>query len=72
MVESDDLTCTKEGHLCRAGADFDREVAKHVYLAGTISELARRRAEFASTMRHQGFEGLIALLKRKSEELARS
>jgi phospholipid transport system substrate-binding protein len=43
-----------------------------VYLAGTISELARRRAEFASIMRHQGVDGLIALLKRKSEELAGS
>jgi phospholipid transport system substrate-binding protein len=31
-----------------------------VYLAGTVSELARRREEF----------GRIALLKRKSDELA--
>ncbi len=41
-----------------------------VYLAGTISELARRRAEFASIIRRQGVNGLIALLKRKNEELA--
>ena len=41
-----------------------------VYLAGTISELARRRAEFADIIRHEGIAGLIRLLKRKSEELA--
>lgn len=43
-----------------------------VYLAGTISELARRRDEFASIIRHQGVDGLIALLKKKNEELAGS
>jgi phospholipid transport system substrate-binding protein len=43
-----------------------------VYLAGTISELARRRAEFASIIRRQGVDDLIALLKRKNEELAGS
>jgi phospholipid transport system substrate-binding protein len=43
-----------------------------VYLAGTISELARRRAEFASIIRRQGVDGLIALLKRKNEKLAGS
>ncbi len=41
-----------------------------VYLAGTISELARRRDEFGSIIRHQGVDGLIALLKKKNEELA--
>lgn len=43
-----------------------------VYLAGTISELARRRDEFGSIIRNQGFDGLIALLKKKNEELAGS
>jgi phospholipid transport system substrate-binding protein len=43
-----------------------------VYLDGTISELARRRAEFASIIRSQGVDGLIALLKKKNEELAGS
>ncbi len=43
-----------------------------VYLDGSISELARRRAEFASIMRSHGFDGLIALLKKKNEELAGS
>jgi phospholipid transport system substrate-binding protein len=41
-----------------------------VYLAGTISELARRRDEFGSIIRRQGVDGLIALLKKKNEELA--
>jgi phospholipid transport system substrate-binding protein len=43
-----------------------------VYLDGTISELARRRDEFASIIRSRGVDGLIALLKRKNEELAGS
>jgi phospholipid transport system substrate-binding protein len=43
-----------------------------VYLDGSISELARRRDEFASIMRNQGVDGLIALLKKKNEELAGS
>lgn len=43
-----------------------------VYLAGSISELARRRDEFASIIRSQGVDGLIALLKKKNEELAGS
>jgi phospholipid transport system substrate-binding protein len=43
-----------------------------VYLDGSISELARRRAEFASIMRSHGVDGLIALLKKKNEELAGS
>lgn len=43
-----------------------------VYLAGTISELARRRDEFGSIIRNQGVDGLIALLKRKNQELAGS
>jgi phospholipid transport system substrate-binding protein len=43
-----------------------------VYLDGTISELARRRDEFASIIRTQGVDGLIALLKKKNEELAGS
>ncbi len=43
-----------------------------VYLDGSISELARRRDEFASIMRSQGVDGLIALLKKKNEELAGS
>ena len=41
-----------------------------VYLAGTISELARRRAEFSSIIQTQGVDGLIALLKTKNAALA--
>ncbi|MGE0119908.1 MAG: ABC transporter substrate-binding protein [Dongiaceae bacterium] len=43
-----------------------------VYLAGTISELARRRDEFASIIRSHGVDGLIALLRKKNQELAGS
>lgn len=43
-----------------------------VYLAETISELARRRDEFANVIRNHGIDGFIALLKKKNEELAGS
>lgn len=42
-----------------------------IHLDGNISELARRRDEFASIIRKDGIAGLLAILKRKSEELAR-
>lgn len=37
-----------------------------VYLSGTISELAARRADFASTLRTQGVPGLIIALNNKA------
>lgn len=37
-----------------------------VYLSGTISELAARRADFASTLRAQGVPGLITALNNKA------
>lgn len=43
-----------------------------VHLDGSISELARRRDEFASIIRRDGVAGLIVALKKKTEELARS
>lgn len=43
-----------------------------VYLTGTISELATRRAEFASVLRSQGVDGLIAALNSKAPIEARS
>jgi phospholipid transport system substrate-binding protein len=41
-----------------------------VYLSGTISELAARRADFSSTLRAQGVPGLIAALNKKALTLA--
>jgi phospholipid transport system substrate-binding protein len=41
-----------------------------VYLNGTISELAARRADFSSTLRTQGVPGLIAKLNNKALTLA--
>ncbi|HKW52563.1 MAG TPA: ABC transporter substrate-binding protein [Stellaceae bacterium] len=43
-----------------------------VYLTGTISELATRRAEFTSVLRSQGVDGLIDALNRKAPIAARS
>lgn len=41
-----------------------------VYLSGTISELATRRADFSSTLRTQGVPGLITALNNKALTLA--
>ena len=41
-----------------------------VYLSGTISELAAKRADFSSTLRAQGVPGLIAALNNKALTLA--
>jgi phospholipid transport system substrate-binding protein len=43
-----------------------------VYLTGTISELATRRAEFTSVLRSQGVDGLIDALNSKAPLAARS
>jgi phospholipid transport system substrate-binding protein len=40
-----------------------------VFLSGTISELATRRAEFTSVLRRDGAEGLSTMLQRKVAEL---
>lgn len=40
-----------------------------VHLKGTISELARWRADFSSVLRRKGYEGLIAAIDRKIASL---
>jgi phospholipid transport system substrate-binding protein len=46
--------------------------AVDVYLAGSVSEMATRRAEYASVLRSQGVDGLIAALQSKTKQLAGS
>ena len=41
-----------------------------VYLSGTISQLAARRAEFSAVMRRDGAAGLINVLRKKAASLA--
>jgi phospholipid transport system substrate-binding protein len=41
-----------------------------VLAEGSVSQLAVRRSEFVSTLRRQGFEALIALLDRRTAQLA--
>jgi phospholipid transport system substrate-binding protein len=43
-----------------------------VYLSGTVSQLAARRSEFSSVLRSDGVSGLVAVLKKKTAELASS
>lgn len=40
-----------------------------VYLDGTVSELALRRSEYASALKRQGFENLVAAVQTKIESL---
>jgi phospholipid transport system substrate-binding protein len=50
----------------------DNDIAwqiRDVYLAGTISELATRRSDFAATLRSGGIEALISRLNKKADEL---
>lgn len=41
-----------------------------VYLAGAISEVARRRDEFSALLRDKGAQGMIAALEEKAEAMA--
>lgn len=43
-----------------------------VFLKGTISELATKRSEYSSTLANQGFDGLMAIFKRKLSGLGAS
>ena len=40
-----------------------------IYLDGTISEVATRRSEFATILKNEGIDGLIAALNRKADIL---
>ena len=40
-----------------------------IYLDGAISEVATRRSEFATILRNDGIDGLIAALNRKADIL---
>ena len=40
-----------------------------IYLDGAISEVATRRSEFATILRNEGIDGLIAALNRKADIL---
>jgi phospholipid transport system substrate-binding protein len=51
----------------------DNDIAwqiRDVYVAGSISELATRRSEFAAILRNQGLEGLVAALNKKADQFA--
>jgi phospholipid transport system substrate-binding protein len=40
-----------------------------IYLDGAISEVATRRSEFATILKNEGIDGLIAALNRKADAL---
>jgi len=47
----------------------DSWLISDIYLDGAISEVATRRSEFATILRSQGIDGLIAALNRKADIL---
>jgi ABC-type transporter MlaC component len=50
----------------------DNDIAwriRDIHLAGTISELATRRSDFAATLRDGGIEALILRLNKKADDL---
>jgi len=47
----------------------DAWLISDVYLDGAISEVATRRSEFASILKNEGIDGLIAALNRKADAL---
>jgi phospholipid transport system substrate-binding protein len=54
-------------YLMHSGADGWK--IADVYLDGTISELAARRAEFASVMKSGGPDALVVLLRQRADKL---
>ncbi|MFI4947183.1 MAG: ABC transporter substrate-binding protein [Alphaproteobacteria bacterium] len=40
-----------------------------VYLSGTVSELATRRAEFGAVLQHDGADGLVRMIERRAAAL---
>ena len=42
---------------------------RDVYVTGTISEFATKRSEFATILRTNGIDGLIASLNKKADDL---
>jgi phospholipid transport system substrate-binding protein len=47
----------------------DNWLISDIYLDGAISEVATRRSEFATILRNEGIDGLIAALNRKADIL---
>lgn len=67
LIPSDGRPVTLN-YLMRQGAGGQWQVID-VYLSGTISELATRRAEFTSVLSSKGPEGLVRLLDQRSAAL---
>ena len=47
----------------------DAWLISDIYLDGAISEVATRRSEFATILKNEGIDGLIAALNRKADML---
>jgi len=65
LVEEGVITKAKTMEAIEGVAELMRETAEN----GAISEVATRRSEFATILRNDGIDGLIAALNRKADIL---
>jgi phospholipid transport system substrate-binding protein len=66
IVKADGEPVKVDYAMRRAG---DGWLISDIYLDSAISEVATRRSEFATIIRNEGFDGLIAALNRKADML---
>jgi phospholipid transport system substrate-binding protein len=66
IVKADGEPVKVDYAMRRAG---DSWLISDIYLDSAISEVATRRSEFATILRNEGFDGLVAALNRKADIL---
>jgi phospholipid transport system substrate-binding protein len=66
IIKADGEPVKVDYAMHRAG---DGRLISDIYLDSAISEVATRRSEFATILRTEGFDGLIAALNRKADML---
>jgi phospholipid transport system substrate-binding protein len=66
IIKADGEPVKVDYAMRRAG---DGWLISDIYLDSAISEVATRRSEFATILRNEGFDGLIAALNRKADIL---
>jgi phospholipid transport system substrate-binding protein len=66
IIKADEEPVKVDYAMHRAG---DGWLISDIYLDSAISEVATRRSEFATILRTEGFDGLIAALNRKADML---
>jgi phospholipid transport system substrate-binding protein len=66
IIKADGEPVNVDYAMHRAGEGW---LISDIYLDSAISEVATRRSEFATILRNEGFDGLVAALNRKADML---